>query len=93
MFASVEGYGVKSGWKKLYKCIPEHEKSHTHMQCYLEWYQMESRLKGNTSVNDKLLKCYTEREIKVGITWKNTGCYSISGGKRFTISWAERETW
>lgn len=49
--SNVDGWSGRVGWKKLYERIPEHERSMTHRQNYLEWREVERRLLCDTGID------------------------------------------
>lgn len=60
------GIGKQSSWKKLYNRIPEHEHTNYHKQCYLDWRQLEARLKEESGIDDQLQRSIQSEKSK----WK-----------------------
>ena len=61
-----EGWSQDQGWRKLYRRIPEHERSISHKKAYLEWRALEVRIDNNSSVD-----CQISCEIVSQITkWR-----------------------
>lgn len=62
------GFGKQSAsaWKKLYNRIPDHEQTNYHKQCYLEWRQLEARLKGESGIDDYVQRTFLSEKNK----WK-----------------------
>ena len=50
------GYSIKENWRKLHDKLPEHENSHQHKACYVEWRQFELRMEHKLSVDFLLLE-------------------------------------
>lgn len=60
-----EGFNPNiSPWRKLYRKLPEHENSHQHKNCYLQWRALERVVKGDgLGIDNELQKqLRTERD-------------------------------
>ena len=55
---SINGWSSDVGWKKLYDRVPEHEKSVAHRESYVEWREVERRLKKDAGIDMQ-----TDKEI------------------------------
>ena len=92
--SSVDGWSSKCGWKKLYDRVPEHERSVSHKQNYVEWREVE-RLTGNAGidmqVNSEILsqKCMWREVLKQIIDVIN----SLFGRKGIGFPWIITEDW
>ena len=65
-FGRPQGWSGAQGWRKLYRRVPEHERSITHRKAYLEWRALEARIK-----NDSGIDCQVRQEIASEITtWR-----------------------
>lgn len=65
-FGRPQGWSGAQGWRKLYRRVPEHERSITHRKAYLEWRALEARVK-----NDSGIDCQVRQEIASEITtWR-----------------------
>lgn len=66
----VDSWSSKHGWKKLYDRVPEHERSVSHGQSYVERHEVERRLTGNAAIdmllNSEILsqKCMWREVLK-----------------------------
>ncbi|XP_064077661.1 uncharacterized protein LOC135195332 [Macrobrachium nipponense] len=60
------GFMWHSSWKKLYNRIPKHEHTNYHKQCYLDWRQLEARLKEESGIDDQLQRSIQSEKSK----WK-----------------------
>jgi hypothetical protein len=54
--ASASGHSVNDRWKKLHDKIPEHERSNSHKQCYMQWRQLQKSLTGGSTVDALMLE-------------------------------------
>ncbi|XP_065645754.1 zinc finger MYM-type protein 1-like [Hydra vulgaris] len=48
--AMIGGWGYEKKWKNLISRIPEHEHSKIHKQCYIQWRELEARMKTDQSI-------------------------------------------
>lgn len=48
------GFSKSSTWKKLYRCVPEHEQSRLHKINYLQWKEAEVRINQKQEINELL---------------------------------------
>ncbi|XP_065673958.1 zinc finger MYM-type protein 1-like [Hydra vulgaris] len=48
--ATIGGWGYEKKWKNLISRIPEHEHSKIHKQCYIQWRELEARMKTDQSI-------------------------------------------
>ncbi|XP_065658026.1 zinc finger MYM-type protein 1-like [Hydra vulgaris] len=48
--AMIGGLGYEKKWKNLISRIPEHEHSKIHKQCYIQWRELEARMKTDQSI-------------------------------------------
>ncbi|XP_039303517.1 uncharacterized protein LOC120357397 [Solenopsis invicta] len=56
VLATCSGYSNEKLWKKLYEKIPNHENSHSHKACYVDWRQFELRIHKHMSVDLQLVE-------------------------------------
>ena len=54
--ASAHGHSVSDGWKKLYDKIPEHERSSSHKQCYMQWRQLQKSMAEGSTIDALMLE-------------------------------------
>lgn len=52
--SSPDGYSKDKIWRKLYERLPSHENNKDHIQCFVKWREVETRIKNNNSI-DKLV--------------------------------------
>lgn len=49
-----EGYSKCQVWKKLHEKLPSHENNRDHVQCYIQWRSLKTRIENDASI-DRLL--------------------------------------
>ena len=54
--ASAHGHSVNDRWKKLHDKIPEHERSNSHKQCYMQWRQLQKSLTEGSTIEALMLE-------------------------------------
>ena len=54
--ASAHGHSVNDRWKKLHDKIPEHERSNSHKQCYMQWRQLQRSLTEGSTIEALMLE-------------------------------------
>ena len=54
--ASAHGHSVNDRWKKLQDKIPEHERSNSHKQCYMQWRQLQRSLTEGSTIEALMLE-------------------------------------
>jgi len=52
--SSPDGYSKDKIWRKLYERLPSHENNKDHIQCFVKWREVETRIKNDSSI-DKLV--------------------------------------
>ncbi|XP_065667751.1 zinc finger MYM-type protein 1-like [Hydra vulgaris] len=53
--AMIGGWGYEKKWKNLISRIPEHEHSKIHKQCYIQWRELEARMKTDQKILERIL--------------------------------------
>ena len=54
--ASALGRSVNDRWKKLHDKIPEHKRSSSHKQCYMQWRQLQRSLTEGSTIEALMLE-------------------------------------
>ena len=59
-------HGISDNWRKLYEKIPQHQKSHVHKSCYLEWRRLEKAIAKSATIDIALDQSIRSEVLK----WK-----------------------
>ncbi len=54
LLCSPSGFSNEGSWKKLYDRLPQHENNKHHIQCFVKWRQLETRIENESTIDKQL---------------------------------------